>query len=68
MLNSILKILPSTSNVNIILKVGSDLKQNTTLSVSVSVSRRLLTFFVKTFQCRIIHVTDCHKDLSSHFA
>lgn len=59
---SILIFHSSTTDVNIILKADSALKQSTSLSLS------MLTFFVKPFQCRIFHVTNCHKAWSSHFA
>ena len=44
-----------TTDANIIFKVESVLKQITPLS------RRMLTFFTKPFQWRIIHVTECHE-------
>ena len=51
-----------TTDANVIFKVDSVLKQITPLS------RRMLTFFIRPFQCRIMHVTECHKAWFSHFA
>jgi len=59
---SILTFHSPTTDANIIFKVDRVLKQIT------PTSRRMLTFFIKPFQCRSIHVTEGHKAWFSHFA
>ena len=51
-----------TTDANIIFKVDGVLKLITPFS------RRMMTFFIKPFQCGIIRLTECHKAWFSHFA
>jgi hypothetical protein len=59
---SILICHSPTTDANIIFKVDSVLKLITPFP------RRMMSFFIKPFQCGIIHLTECRKAWFSHFA